>query len=825
MRYRIKKKLSRYQVVDAAGRPVGEHGSADAARLHLKALRTGRKAPTTAAGRRALDDRSFVLSSERVFPITSPQDVKDAVSSWGRYRGPTSFDTFKRNLIDLAQRKGFTAALPASWGVATKDAPAPTPGGNAGHGDGGLFANPALSGGKRKRVTTKPAGKYRSIQNPRAYRALRKAGYSKEAAARISNAQAPGHTVKAPNYNAKRGEVIAGNLVRGDDGKFASGSGGGSGGGDAPKKDAAPKKPRTARQTPEEKRAEREANRKRIAGETGLSEGLSTALVDFADPNEPQALSPANAQSLMERGLVEQGDDGRYRLTGAGSTYVNASRRGDSRRAADALSRAADRRARLEARRQRLDERRAAAEAKRAERDAKREAAAAAPAKGGGGGGGGKKREADDSGARLDQSIAELRRLAGGFGRGKAPPPGASTFTVFKDARGQYRWVARTTTAFEDRDGEVLSVKALAADVARADADGRYGPLRWWHIGTPDPLNPIAPWGAGMDLGMCDFNAMSGRTLIESGTFKTDAIARWAATNADALGLSPGFFHPAAEPDAAGVFHHIRRFERSLAPKERVSNPFTALHITTARKESPVDIAKITTLLDLGLDAATIKSLLHGVDTTEKTADAGGVRYKTEAAADAGEITVNGVTYVVKAPPPPPARAVEEEDAAPAPPAALKEDEMEDEGETLLEEAMDGGDLLDMDIATFRTELRAAVGEALAPVIAQLKMSEKMEGMLKGMGEEMKAFYGGTKTKETAVAAEVAALKARLAELEGDRTALQNNGFRASGADATVTAKAAQLAEASQPAPLSPVEEVLAWTRQTIPQVIAGSPS
>lgn len=41
-----------------------------------------------------------------------------------------------------------------------------------------------------------PAKKYRSLQSPKAYEALRKKGYSKQSAARISNAQTPGHKVK-----------------------------------------------------------------------------------------------------------------------------------------------------------------------------------------------------------------------------------------------------------------------------------------------------------------------------------------------------------------------------------------------------------------------------------------------------------------------------------------------------------------------------------------------------------------------------------------------------------------------------------------------------
>ena len=41
-----------------------------------------------------------------------------------------------------------------------------------------------------------PGKKSQSLQNPKQYEALRKEGYSKESAARISNAKTPGLKVK-----------------------------------------------------------------------------------------------------------------------------------------------------------------------------------------------------------------------------------------------------------------------------------------------------------------------------------------------------------------------------------------------------------------------------------------------------------------------------------------------------------------------------------------------------------------------------------------------------------------------------------------------------
>lgn len=75
--------------------------------------------PDTGGGvdRDTLKAGDFVFPDERVFPVVTPGDVTDAVSSWGRYKGPKSFATFKSKLTALAERKGpkFTAELPDSW--------------------------------------------------------------------------------------------------------------------------------------------------------------------------------------------------------------------------------------------------------------------------------------------------------------------------------------------------------------------------------------------------------------------------------------------------------------------------------------------------------------------------------------------------------------------------------------------------------------------------------------------------------------------------------------------------------------------------------------
>jgi 2'-5' RNA ligase len=137
---------------------------------------------------------------------------------------------------------------------------------------------------------------------------------------------------------------------------------------------------------------------------------------------------------------------------------------------------------------------------------------------------------------------------------------------VYKQSDGQYRWVTISSNGFRDRDGEIVSTKALEEDCDRADREKDYGPLRWWHV-------------PGLDIGDCDFNMVHGHMLIESGTFRDPEIAERVKEEQDGLEISIGFTHPSSEPDDEGVFGKIRRFERSLVPKGRVSNRFTAVII------------------------------------------------------------------------------------------------------------------------------------------------------------------------------------------------------------------------------------------------------
>lgn len=607
----------------------------------------------------------------------------------------------------------------------------------------------------------------------------------------------------------------------------------------------------------QQRAAEREAARQAVYDKMGIAPDGRAALEALRRGEQPDAAAIERG-GFVKAGLVEQAADGSYRMTASGRALTSAADAGDAGRAGDTISAARDR---TTARTTRQE---AAAQRKR-DAEAKRQAAAAKKPKAGGsapkpkqpalrqpravrasqpavaqtGGGGAQPKPATpeipqqlrdavqalSDGQALDQQTIDqlvrsgLARMVKGqpvlTAMGLRALSRSKSFAVFKDATGAMRWLSRTTTAFEDRDQEVISTKALAESAA---SDAPRGPLRFWHMGRPNPLDGERPWGPGVDLGWCDFAALSGRTLIESGTFKSEAIARAVAAKADQLEMSPGFFHAAGEPDASGVFDHIRIFERSLVPKwaGRASNPYTGFVV-----EKTMDQKKIDALKTLGVDEATIKELLGEVAQAEKSADDSGARYKDEkpeptfierlkaflGAEQAREDAAPAAEVAPVEPPADPLAALKSQlDTVQAELAALKaapppmDAEPETQADVPMEEAPameeDAGGLTlsAEDLTAIGQLVGAAITAGMEPLVGALGIVQKLEG---GLGELKTAMSGYAKTKddaETQRAGEIAALKAtidqqqaRLAELIDDQP---RGGYRPSQATDNTLAQA-----------------------------------
>ena len=206
---------------------------------------------------------------------------------------------------------------------------------------------------------------------------------------------------------------------------------------------------------------------------------------------------------------------------------------------------------------------------------------------------------------------------------------GASCPMIYKEASGRYRWITISSNSYQDRDGEIISQKSLEDDVARADADKSYGPLRWWHMGNPDTSSKAA--GSGVDIGDCDFRALHGRMLVESGTFRNETIAAALKERSADLSVSVGFFHPLTEPDTDGVYHNIYVFERSLLPRGKESNRLTALTVKGEQQDMATLKEKWDEFIGLvGADAA--QSAMASADQSDKEAQAAGLKFKEQPA-------------------------------------------------------------------------------------------------------------------------------------------------------------------------------------------------
>lgn len=431
--------------------------------------------------------------------------------------------------------------------------------------------------------------------------------------------------------------------------------------------------------------------------------------------------------------------------------------------------------------------------------------------------------------------LRALRRPLDAGGAASIP----QSFIVYKDASGADRWLARSTTAYRDRDREIIQIAALDADSQRMTAAKQFGPLRWWHVGKPDALDAAQPWGPGLDIGWCDFSTQIGTTRVESGTFKDAALAERIAQSADEYELSPGFFHPygpSGPPD--GIYQQLRTFERSLVPTRygRASNLFTGLTV----KEFSMDPNEMerrfkAAIEQLRLSPEQAETLAAGLVQADKSAkttpdpasgltgvtfksdDAPATAISTDAMPGQRFKSADGTEYIKSPSPLDPMGAYYAVKAA-APAMDAEDDpalggDMGVDEEVEGEAPLDGQYIGDMTPAEFWQQLQ----QYLAPVLKVQEMHKAigdMVGELKGMG----AAYA---TKDSAAAQRLDALEATLKALVGDRPAVVDQ------ADVAAALKGAPQAPPNPAAPQipnDPTRPLAAIAARTMPALYSTDP-
>jgi len=173
------------------------------------------------------------------------------------------------------------------------------------------------------------------------------------------------------------------------------------------------------------------------------------------------------------------------------------------------------------------------------------------------------------------------------------------------------RWVMITSSNFRDRDGEIISAKALEEDCDEMERTGQYGELLWWHCdgdvhGNEKEARPYIP------IGVCDTSLVFEGLNIESGLYYDKEVGEYFQEHADEFGASKAFYHPANEPDTEGVYHHIRTKERSILPRSKESNVLTRLFSFGFKKEKEMATNKERIeALEKRLGADKVKELLE----------------------------------------------------------------------------------------------------------------------------------------------------------------------------------------------------------------------
>ena len=156
-------------------------------------------------------------------------------------------------------------------------------------------------------------------------------------------------------------------------------------------------------------------------------------------------------------------------------------------------------------------------------------------------------------------------------------------FSVHKNSKtGRYRWVARTSSSFEDRDREFFPVKELQKAVDYATKNKSHGTLNWWHT--------------DIVLGTCDFSMLYGKVLIESGEFLRNSVGKAFAEVSEKFGLSIGCWYETLKDN---TYENIFFKERSLLPVGKESNLLAGLAVTTKENSdlSTQDLMKVSELV------------------------------------------------------------------------------------------------------------------------------------------------------------------------------------------------------------------------------------
>jgi hypothetical protein len=154
-----------------------------------------------------------------------------------------------------------------------------------------------------------------------------------------------------------------------------------------------------------------------------------------------------------------------------------------------------------------------------------------------------------------------------------------SAFVVQKDMSGEWRWIATFTNNFMDREGEIISEKALDGYLERVNAGLVPLPELWvGHI-------------EGTKHGQADMVFGLGNFVTAIGHFDSPEIGKQSADYARKYAAQTSLSHGFTFPEwglKGGVYDVANPFEVSILPPPLVaSNPYTEFEVNNMKQITP----------------------------------------------------------------------------------------------------------------------------------------------------------------------------------------------------------------------------------------------
>jgi len=215
-----------------------------------------------------------------------------------------------------------------------------------------------------------------------------------------------------------------------------------------------------------------------------------------------------------------------------------------------------------------------------------------------------------DAGKRWAQSIAKRLERA------------EKTLTMTKAADGARLMLIITSNAYEDREGEIVTYRALKEDTDRRWRDGKFvdgDPVVFWH---DDPVQHPE-----RIIGDVVYANMHGPFLVEvakeRGTDFARKVWNFVEKGDRAWGASHGF-HYRPDEKARGEYTFVRKFETSILPLSAAANGYTLAGVVMTTSEQNEREA----LLDEILGEGTAKMVNKKIAQRSKKLDGAGVRRK-----------------------------------------------------------------------------------------------------------------------------------------------------------------------------------------------------